>query len=117
MSCYNNMIELNQVNCGDSVELLKQLGDNSVGLIVTSPPYKDEDGYSNQLIESVFGECYRVQKMNSLLFLNFGHLANFKARPFEVVSILTNIGYKLNDTITWVKNHYSPLQGHGASII
>lgn len=95
----------------ESEKYLKSLDSEIFDLVITSPPYKDEDGYTKELIENVFTQVYRVQKSETLLFLNFGHLANFKSRPFHVVNILENIGYKLNDTITWVKNHYSPIQG------
>ena len=30
---------LNQIICGDSIELLQQLGDNSVDAVITDPPY------------------------------------------------------------------------------
>lgn len=33
---------LNQIICGDSLEVLQQIPDNSVNLIVTSPPYADQ---------------------------------------------------------------------------
>ncbi len=56
-------------------------------------------------------ELYRIQKPNTLFFLNFGHLAEDKFRPFKVCNIALNVGYELNETITWVKNHYKPIQG------
>jgi site-specific DNA-methyltransferase (adenine-specific)/site-specific DNA-methyltransferase (cytosine-N4-specific) len=34
-------MELNKIHQGDSLELLKQLPDNSVDLVITSPPYAD----------------------------------------------------------------------------
>jgi site-specific DNA-methyltransferase (adenine-specific) len=34
-------MEINQIHNGDSLELLKQLPDNSVDLVITSPPYAD----------------------------------------------------------------------------
>ena len=32
-------MELNKIYCGDCLELLKELGDNSIDLIITDPPY------------------------------------------------------------------------------
>jgi site-specific DNA-methyltransferase (adenine-specific) len=101
----------NKILLGDSQDVLKTLDKNSVDLVVTSPPYKDCDGYTDVLIDDVFRQVYRVQKEDSLLFLNFGHLAEDKFRPFHVCSLLMNLGYKLNDTIVWAKNHYKPIQG------
>lgn len=102
---------MNKILLGDSQTVLKTLDNNSVDLVVTSPPYKDCDGYTDVLIDDVFRQVYRAQKEDSLLFLNFGHLAEDKFRPFHVCSLLMNLGYKLNDTIIWVKNHYKPIQG------
>jgi DNA modification methylase len=33
------MMELNKIYLGDSLELIKELPDNSVDLVITSPPY------------------------------------------------------------------------------
>ena len=33
------MLEINKVHCGDCLELMKELPDNSVDLVVTDPPY------------------------------------------------------------------------------
>ena len=87
------------------------LPDESIDLVVTSPPYKDSDGYTDKLMEEVFQRLYRVQKNDTLFFLNFGHLADFKDRPFKVLDIALKCGYNLNDVIIWVKNHYRPIQG------
>lgn len=80
-------------------------------LIVTSPPYKDEDGYTEDLIKDFGRLSFSNLKNDSLMFMNFGHLANFKSRPFKSAILLENCGFVLVDTITWVKNHYRPIQG------
>jgi site-specific DNA-methyltransferase (adenine-specific) len=95
----------------DNRKVLPTLSAESVDLCITSPPYKNSDGYSPELIHDVFSEVYRVQKKDTLLFFNFGHLAEDKFRPFSACKILMDIGYKLNETIVWVKNHYKPIQG------
>jgi site-specific DNA-methyltransferase (adenine-specific) len=96
----------------DNRDGLHDIADESVNLIITSPPYKDVDGYSESLMRGVFNHLYRIQSPNSLFFLNFGHLAEDKFRPFSTCQIAIDSGYKLNETITWVKNHYKPIQGH-----
>ncbi|MCK9439703.1 hypothetical protein M0Q39_06620 [Patescibacteria group bacterium] len=60
------------------------IDDFSIDLIVASPPYKKQDGFSWQLIKDIAQECYRVLKNNSLCYINFGHLAGNKSRPFKV---------------------------------
>jgi site-specific DNA-methyltransferase (adenine-specific) len=85
---------------------------SDVDLIVTSPPYKDEDNFSFKLIEQFAEKSFNSLKQDSLLFMNFGHMAHFKERPFECAIILKRMGFSWIDTITWVKNHYRPLQGN-----
>ncbi len=96
------------MNCIDG---LQQLNDNSIDLTVTSPPYKEEDGFTYELMFQVAHQLYRVQKNNTLCFVNFGPLAHDKNRPFRVAMIFENIGFEWVDTITWIKNHYTPIQG------
>lgn len=102
---------MSEIHFGDNRTILPRLADESMDLCVTSPPYKNVDGYNEDLIRGTFTQVFRVQKNNTLLFLNFGHLAEDKFRPFRVCQILMEIGYELNDTIIWVKNHYKPIQG------
>ena len=96
----------------DCLPGLSKLPDNSCDICITSPPYKHEDGYNPVLISSIFYQIHRVLKNNSLFFMNFGHLANFKFRPFDVCDMAICRGFTLNDTIIWVKNHFTPLQGN-----
>lgn len=96
---------------GNCLDVLRKSDENSVDLCITSPPYKTEDGYNSDFLFSVFKNTYRVLKPNTLFFLNFGHLAEDKFRPFETCKVALNVGFKLNDTIIWVKNHYKPIQG------
>ncbi len=102
---------MNKLYTGDSAEVLKKLESNSANISITSPPYKTGDGFSYGLMKNVFDQLFRIQKPDSLFFLNFGHLAEEKLRPFKVASLACDSGYKLNDTFVWVKNHFRPIQG------
>lgn len=92
-------------------DTMKRMDDESIDLTVTSPPYKKTEGYSDRLMYECFNSLYRVQKKDSLFFLNFGHLAEDKFRAAKVCSIAMNCGFELNETITWIKPQYSPVQG------
>lgn len=98
--------------CGDSLEEVDKLDRDSIDLVITSPPYKAADGYTNELIRGVFESVHRVLNDSGVCFINFGHLSDFKTRPYDVVDILTDIGFVLHDTIIWVKNHFTPLRGN-----
>lgn len=103
----------NSIYYANSTDFLaNKIMPKSVDICITSPPYKDSDGYTDKLMEDVFGGLYKSLKPNSLFFLNFGHLAEDKFRPFRVCQIARTAGFELNDTIIWVKNHYRPIQGH-----
>jgi site-specific DNA-methyltransferase (adenine-specific) len=104
--------KMSQIILGDSQEVLKTIPDNGLDICITSPPYKDSDGFDLVEQGAIFKEVYRVLKDDSLFFLNFGHLAEDKLRPFQVVSMAVVYGnFKLNDTIVWKKTQYSPIQG------
>jgi len=78
--------KLNQVHCGDALEMLKQMPDESVQCCVTSPPYwglrdykvDDQIGleatpqeFVKNMVE-VFGEVRRVLRPDGVLWLNLG---------------------------------------------
>jgi site-specific DNA-methyltransferase (adenine-specific) len=98
-----------QMDCRVGLALIPQ---NYIDLAITSPPYKDEDGYSDELMTTCLTHTFRVLKPNSLFFLNFGHLAEDKERPFRVLRMALMAGFQLNDTIVWAKNHFKPIQGN-----
>ena len=77
-------LTVNQIHCGDNRYLFQKLKDNSIGFIVTSPPYWDAIKYDKwglnigrkqplekYLLElkSVLTECYRVLKPNRYVFV------------------------------------------------
>ena len=43
------MLYLNQIICGDSIQLMKELPDNSIDLTVTSPPYDNLRVYKGKI--------------------------------------------------------------------
>lgn len=102
---------MNKIYLGDCREVMKQIASETIDLVISSPPYKNVDHYSEDLMIGAFREVYRVLKPNTLFFLNFGALAEDKFRPFRTCQIAMNMGFQLNETIVWRKNHYKPIQG------
>ena len=98
-----------EVREGDCVKNMESIASGSVACIITSPPYKEGDGYSEELMRSWLKQAYRILKDSSCLFLNFGHQAGKKERAFEVATMAVDEGFVWNDTIVWIKNHYTPL--------
>ena len=74
-------LELNKVHNMDCVEGLKQLDDNSIDLIVTSPPYNvgiDYDTWKDKMpwedylawCKKWLSECFRVLKDDGRICIN-----------------------------------------------
>ncbi len=60
----------NKILNGNCVEVMKKFSDNSVDLVVTSPPYdnlRSHKGYSFPF-ENIVKQLYRVVKMEESLF-------------------------------------------------
>ena len=96
-----------------SAESMPELPDNSVALMVTSPPYhvgKDYDsddtfeGYLG-LLERVFTETLRVLEPGGRAVVN---VANLGRRPYislstRIVSMMERIGYLMRGEVIWRK--------------
>jgi modification methylase len=96
-----------------SAESMHELPDNSVALMVTSPPYHvgkdyDSDGTFEDyldLLHDVFTETYRVLEPGGRAVVN---VANLGRRPYislssRVVAIMESIGYLMRGEVIWRK--------------
>jgi site-specific DNA-methyltransferase (adenine-specific) len=101
---------LNKIICGDCVEVLKNVPDNSIDLVVTSPPYDEVrkyNGFSFNLHETG-KELFRVLKNGGIVAMviqdqtkNFGKsLTSFRT----IVDWVDNIGFKLFETVIYRKH-------------
>jgi site-specific DNA-methyltransferase (adenine-specific) len=124
---------LNEIVCGDCLEILKTIPDNSINTIITSPPYysqrdykngdgksvgneKDIEDYINSLL-LIFKECVRIIKEDGSVFFNIGDkykessllLAPYR---FGIEAAKLKDVYLINQ-ITWVKPNPQPRQFKG----
>lgn len=101
---------LNTIQCSECVEGMKQLPENSIDLVVTSPPYdgiRAYQGFSFDL-HATGQEIYRVLKEGGIAVMviqdqtiDFGKtLTSFRT----IVDWCDNIGFKLFETIIYRKN-------------
>jgi len=108
---------LDQVYCHSS-ERMDELPDNSVALMVTSPPYNVGKDYDEDLsleeymglLKRVFTETYRVLQPGGRACVN---VANVGRKPYiplasHVNRLMIEIGYLMRGEIIWIK-------GKGAS--
>jgi site-specific DNA-methyltransferase (adenine-specific) len=100
-----------EVFCRDCRDVLKKLNlRKRVKAIVTSPPYKEEDGFSWELMQEIIPLLLESLRDDGLIYLNFGHLTDNKSRPWEIALLMQKAGFYWVDTITWEKKQYSPCQ-------
>jgi len=107
---------------GDSRDM-KSIEDNSVQLVITSPPYFNAKEYSNwntledylEDMSKTFKECYRVLQNGRKFCLNISDLpekgdSGVRWIPLgpELLKVALDIGFELTDRIFWYK---TPLKG------
>lgn len=94
---------INKTFCGDCVEIMKNIADNSVDSIVTDPPYElgfmgkgwDKTGIAYNV--EMWRECLRVLKPG-------GHLLSFGGtRTYHRMAVaIEDAGFEVRDMIEWV---------------
>jgi len=103
---------INEVVCGDCLEAMKKLPDNSVDLIITDPPYGDGSGYGrfgktieNNEDESInypmIAQGYRILKPDSNMYIFTNWKFEVKLREF----IEDNTDFVINMLLVIVKNN------------
>ena len=111
-------MENHLVVVGDS-RRMKELGDKSVQLVVTSPPYfnvKDygvknigsEDDFGEYLLmmQAVFDECYRVLDDGRYACINISDVISGQEKypiPAQYVHLLQRSGFEYREDIIWKK--------------
>src|SRR3989337_200438 len=119
--------ELNTIFCGDCLDILKDLPQNSVDLVVTSPPYFQQREYGGtgignektveEYIENlmrVFRECVRITKKTGSIVFNLGDKyidGNLLLVPYRfAIEVQKEKQGNLMNELTWVKINPSPKQ-------
>jgi DNA modification methylase len=113
---------LNKIICGDCLEVMKDIPDNSIDLTVTSPPYdnlRDYNGYTFDF-KGIANELYRVTKDGGVVVWVVGD-ATIKGSEtgtsFKQALYFKEIGFNLHDTMIYKKtgipfpetNRYYPI--------
>lgn len=119
---------MNKIINGDCIEQINKLENNSIDLVITSPPYYNSShkyqrgtgfhynrdvGEPLYIIYDMLEELYPKLKEDGLVCLNicFSYGETGVMRPFDIINKVRNkIGYFVNDLIIWHKNNPIPLQ-------
>lgn len=101
-----------KIICGDSKEILKRFKNESIDLVVTSPPYdnlRDYNGYSFDF-KNIARELYRIIKIGGICVWIVGDQtidSNETGTSFKQVLYFKEIGFKLYDSMIYEKNNFS----------
>ena len=104
---------LNKIICSSS-ENMKELPDNSVHLMITSPPYNVGKDYDKNLsleeylfmLKKVFGDVKRVLVTGGRVCIN---VANLGRKPYiplhsHIIQIMSDLGFFMRGEIIWDKS-------------
>lgn len=110
----------------DNLTVLRQISDNSINLIITSPPYFQQRDYGStvgnektveQYIENlifVFSECVRILREDGSIIFNLGDKylgGGLQLIPYRfAIEVLKTFPVKIVNNITWVKLNPTPRQ-------
>jgi len=118
----NNKISdalLNKIHCADSLEFLREMPDNCIDLIFTSPPYNFGINYSHaddvnpwedyfDKLFAIFGECARVLKSGGRIAVNIQPLFSDYIPSHHIISnFFIKQGLIWKGEIIWEKNNYN----------
>ena len=108
---------INNLFNGDCFDLLKEMDDNSVDLIVSSPPYNIGKKYEQRANleeylkkqEQVLKECHRVLKPSGSIFWQVGvYVDNDGGHvPLDIkfFNIFDSFGMSMRNRIVWLRPH------------
>jgi len=123
----------NQTVFFKSSEHMSELEDESIDVVITSPPYNRGKTYSSDngeihddkmedteyisFLTSIWSECYRIAKKSAVFFLNIGDSARDQGKSEKVAKSAEKASWKRIQDIIWVKSflgkgHYTPSGGN-----
>jgi site-specific DNA-methyltransferase (adenine-specific) len=112
------MIHLNKIYNIDCVEFMNKLIEENtikIDAIVTSPPYNINKPYSEyndrrdrieylSWLQKIAKKSIQILKEDGSFFLNIGTRSTDFMLPFEICKNFIEAGYKLQNTIHWIKS-------------
>ena len=109
-----------KIECQDCVAGMKEMGEQSVDVVVTSPPYNLGISYSKyddkapreeflRWCETWITEVLRTLKYEGSFFLNVGASPRDPLLPQQLAILATNAGFKLQNTFHWIKSVSVPV--------
>ena len=113
-------IEVNNVYVSDCLPFMQGMDSNSVDMVLTSPPYdnlRKYDGYSFDFFP-IARELYRIMKEGSVMVWIVGDQTvdgSETGESFRQALGFMDVGFKLHDTMIYVKDSRYPQKNRYAS--
>lgn len=126
-------LKTNKIYCGDTIETMKLINNESIDLILTSPPYlasirkdnhkypgaKDQvkdnqsvDDYLNWIVNN-FKQYERILKSDGVLVFNFSYTTFNPSLPYFLINeVFKHTDFRIYDTFAWKKKSAMPVSGH-----
>jgi DNA modification methylase len=110
---------VNKVYCADSLVFLRELPDNCIDMILTSPPYNFGISYNNtndvnmwenyfNILFSIFKECIRVLKSGGRIVVNIQPMfSDYVPTHHFISNFFIKEGLIWKGEIIWEKNNYN----------
>lgn len=112
------MIDTNKVYNGNSELILKEFDDNSIDLVMTSPPYdsarkylQDKSLWNVEMFQNIADELIRVVKDGGVIVWNVNDQTQNggeSCTSFRQALYFVEKGMTLNDTMIWLKPNPCP---------
>lgn len=109
---------INKIICGNCLDIMKYIPNDTIDLTVTSPPYDGFRRYKgyNFDFENISNELFRITKSGGILVWIVGD-ATIKGSEtgtsFKQALYFKDIGFNLHDTMIYQKRNPMPHLGHG----
>ncbi len=119
-------LPVNKIVCGNSYDLIKSLPDESINLVITSPPYFQQRDYGGGIgneesteqyignLMVILSECVRVTRKDGSIIFNLGDKyedSSLLLVPYRfALEALRCHPLTLVNLITWVKRNPTPRQ-------
>ncbi len=106
----NINLPINQIICGDAVEVMKQMPEDSIDLTVTSPPYDELRNYKgyNFNFEDIAKGLFRVTKKGGVLVWVVGDKiknGNKSLTSFKQALFFQEVGFNVHDVMIYRKKN------------
>ena len=117
---------MNQIICNDALTALKDIDDNSVDVVLTSPPYnfdmeydehndKDQNEIYIDTLITIFSECKRTLRDGGRMIINIQpNYKDYFPSHHYITSRLIDDGLIWRGEVLWLKNNLKKLTAWGS---